>query len=103
MVNEFHGSDVARARVVHWFNFHKNKGVDDIKLSQTFITWYSANVLGWTAVVETEMEDGLVYFVQYQNETDQTLLRVYFEQFTMVIESNKPDAPIQDKLPFDAA
>jgi hypothetical protein len=47
------------------------------------------------------MEDGLVYFVQYQNETDQTLLRVYYEQFTMVIESNKPDAPIQDKLPFN--
>lgn len=101
MVNEFHGSDVARARVVHWFNFHKNKDVEDLKLSDTFVTWYSSNVLGWSSVIETSMEDGLVYFVQYQSETEQTLLRVYFEQFAMVIESNKPDAPVQDKLPFN--
>lgn len=103
MQNEFHGSDVARARVVHWFNFHKNKGVDDIKLSDTFITWFTYTWTGWSAMVETTNEDGLLYSVQYDAVLDETVLKVYFEQFAMRIETNKQPEPIQDKLPFSEA
>jgi len=101
MNNEFHACDIARARVVHWFNFHKAEGVEDIKLSDTFITWFSSSPLGWSAMVESTREDGLFYGVQYDYSSDETLLKVYFEQFAMVIESNKPADPVQEKLPFN--
>jgi len=101
MQGEFHGSDIARARVVHWFNFHKAQGVEDISLGDTFITWFGYVPAGWSAMIETNGEDGLLYSVQYDAVLDETILKVYFEQFNMRIESIKPNAPIQDELPFN--